>query len=85
VEEADDAPRAADAGADIVLLDNMTPSEVERAVSLVADSEADALLEASGGITTETVPEYATTGVDVISLGSLTHSASSLDFSFRTG
>jgi nicotinate-nucleotide pyrophosphorylase (carboxylating) len=85
VEAVEDAPRAADTGADIVLLDNMTPSEVERAVSLVAESDAEAFLEASGGITVETVPEYATTGVDVISLGSLTHSAPSLDFSFRTG
>ncbi|WP_248518327.1 carboxylating nicotinate-nucleotide diphosphorylase [Salinarchaeum laminariae] len=85
VEEVEDAPRAAEAGADIVLLDNMAPATVEEAVDLVAESEADALLEASGGITVETVPEYATTGVDVLSMGSLTHSAPSLDFSFRTG
>jgi len=93
VEEPADAPRAAEAGADVVLLDNMEPTEVERAVGLVTDAEtgaetgaeADALLEASGGITVETVPEYATTGVDVLSLGSLTHSAPSLDYSFRTG
>jgi len=84
VESSEDAPRAAEAGADIVLLDNMVPAEVERAIDLVAESDADALLEASGGITTETVPDYATTGVDIISLGSLTHSASSLDYSFRT-
>ncbi|AGN00891.1 nicotinate-nucleotide pyrophosphorylase [Salinarchaeum sp. Harcht-Bsk1] len=85
VESPEDAPRAAEAGADIVLLDNMEPAAVERAVELVDESDADALLEASGGITVETVPDYATTGVDVLSLGSLTHSASSLDFSFRTG
>ncbi|WP_460920420.1 carboxylating nicotinate-nucleotide diphosphorylase [Salinarchaeum chitinilyticum] len=85
VEDPADAPRAAAAGADIVLLDNMDPSTVERAVDLVSESAADALLEASGGITVETVPEYATTGVDVVSMGSLTHSASSLDYSFRTG
>jgi len=85
VEDPADAPRAAEAGADIVLLDNMTPAETSEAVDLVAASDADALTEASGGIIVETVPDYAATGVDVLSMGSLTHSASTLDLSFRTG
>ena len=89
VEEPGDAPRAAAAGADVVLLDNMDPETTERAVDLLAERAADlgreVLAEASGGITVETVPEYAATGVDVISLGSLTHSAPALDYSFRTG
>jgi nicotinate-nucleotide pyrophosphorylase (carboxylating) len=85
VENPDDAPRAAAAGADIVLLDNMTPAETGRAVDLVAAADADALTEASGGITVADVPAYAETGVDVISMGALTHSAPTLDFSFRTG
>ncbi|SNZ06733.1 nicotinate-nucleotide pyrophosphorylase [carboxylating] [Natronoarchaeum philippinense] len=85
VEEPADAPRAADAGADIVLLDNMTPDETSEAVELLRAADADALAEASGGITVETVPEYAATGVDVISMGALTHSAPTLDLSFRTG
>ena len=89
VEEPGDAPRAAAAGADIVLLDNMDPETTEEAVDLLAERAADlgreVLAEASGGITVETVPEYAATGVDVISLGSLTHSAPALDYSFRTG
>jgi len=82
VERPEDAPRAADAGADIVLLDNLSPKETERGAELLGDS---ALAEASGGITHETVPEYAQTGVDIISMGALTHSAPTLDFSFRTG
>ncbi|PSQ43347.1 nicotinate-nucleotide diphosphorylase (carboxylating) [Halobacteriales archaeon SW_5_68_122] len=82
VEDPADAPRAVEAGADVVLLDNMSPEETARAVELV---DGDALTEASGGITVEGVPEYAATGVDVISLGSLTHSAAALDLSFRTG
>jgi nicotinate-nucleotide pyrophosphorylase (carboxylating) len=82
VETPADAPRAADAGADIVLLDNMTPAETREAVGRLPD---DVLSEASGGITVADVPAYAATGVDVISLGSLTHSAPSLDYSFRTG
>ncbi|WP_226482589.1 carboxylating nicotinate-nucleotide diphosphorylase [Natrinema amylolyticum] len=84
VETVDDAPRAAEAGADVVLLDNMTPEETRAAVAELADY-AGVLAEASGGITVADVPDYAATGVDVISMGSLTHSAPSLDLSFRTG
>ncbi|GAA0303011.1 carboxylating nicotinate-nucleotide diphosphorylase [Halarchaeum salinum] len=82
VETPADAPRAADAGADIVLLDNMTPKKTADAVERLPTG---VLAEASGGITIEEVPDYAATGVDVISIGALTHSAPSLDFSFRTG
>lgn len=86
VETSDDAPRAAEAGADIVLLDNMSPEDTARAVDLLESvgSTRDVLAEASGGITLDTVPAYAATGVDVVSMGSLTHSAPSLDYSFRT-
>jgi len=82
VETPEQGPVAADAGADIVLFDNLAPGEVERGVSLLPDGT---LAEASGGITVEDVPEYAATGVDVVSMGSLTHSAPALDLSFRTG
>jgi len=82
VEKPEDGERAAEAGADIVLFDNMSPAAVERGVATLPEG---VLGEASGGITIESVPEYAATGVDVISMGSLTHSAASLDFSFRTG
>ena len=85
VEAVEDAPRAAQYGADIVLLDNMRPAETERAVELVAETDGETLTEASGGITVESVPDYAATGVDVISMGSLTHSAPTLDLSFQTG
>ena len=85
VESPADAVRAAEAGADVVLLDNLEPDAVAQAVERLDESDAEAIVEASGGITVETVSEYATTGVDVVSMGSLTHSASSLDYSFRTG
>ncbi|AQL43460.1 nicotinate-nucleotide diphosphorylase (carboxylating) [Halorientalis sp. IM1011] len=85
VENPEDAPRAADAGADIVLLDNMSPDQTAEAVDLLAERADDTLTEASGGITVADVPDYAGTGVDVISMGSLTHSADTLDYSFRTG
>ena len=82
VENPEDARRAAEASADIVLLDNLSPVETERGVELLPEGT---LAEASGGITIEDVPAYAKTGVDIISMGSLTHSADSLDLSFRTG
>jgi len=74
----DELREALDAGADIVLLDNMTPEQIAVAVA-VADGRA--LLEASGGVTLETVRAIAETGVDLISSGALTHSAGSLDIS----
>jgi len=87
-ESVEQARRAIEAGADIVLLDNFSPDELQNIVENLADSRAQAsqkvLLEASGGITIETVEAYAATGVDIISMGSLTHSADSLDYSFRT-
>jgi nicotinate-nucleotide pyrophosphorylase (carboxylating) len=85
VEEPAAAPRAAAAGADIVLLDNMSPGETEDAVDRLRETAPEVLSEASGGITVADVPAYAATGVDVISMGSLTHSADTLDYSFRTG
>ncbi|MBA3416629.1 MAG: carboxylating nicotinate-nucleotide diphosphorylase [Chloroflexia bacterium] len=66
------------AGADIVLLDNMPVAEVAAAVRRTAGR---AVLEASGGVTLETVRAIAETGVDLISVGALTHSAPALDIS----
>ncbi len=68
------------AGADIILLDNMDPARMARAVELV---QGRAKLEASGGITLETVQEIAHTGVDFISVGALTHSPRAADFSLE--
>jgi nicotinate-nucleotide pyrophosphorylase (carboxylating) len=69
---------ALDAGADIIMLDNMSLDEMRDAVKLV---DHRALIEASGGITLETLADVAATGVDLISAGALTHSAPSLDIS----
>jgi nicotinate-nucleotide pyrophosphorylase (carboxylating) len=68
------------AGADVILLDNMDVPTMRRAVEIVAGC---ALLEASGGVTLETVRAIAETGVDLISVGALTHSAPSLDISLE--
>jgi len=71
---------ALQAGAEIIMLDNMPPGEMAEAVRL---SGGRALVEASGGISLEDVREVAQTGVDFISVGALTHSAKALDFSLE--
>lgn len=69
-------------GADRLLLDNMTPAELREAVRLVrAGREPWPTLEASGGVTLQSVREVAETGVDLISVGAITHSAPALDLS----
>ncbi len=67
---------------DIVLLDNMGPPQLREAVKLRDELATTVLLEASGGITLANVREIAETGVDRISIGALTHSASALDIAF---
>jgi len=68
--------QAVEAGADIILLDNMNLAQLREAVALVARR---ALTEASGGVNLSTVRGIAETGVDFISVGALTHSAGSVD------
>lgn len=68
------------AGAGIVLLDNMTPAEVRAAVQAIAGR---AVVEVSGGVRFETLRDYALPGVDVISIGALTHSAVAVDLSLE--
>ena len=80
VESLDQAQEALDAGADILLLDNMDLAAMRQAVQLC---EARALTEASGGITLERVRQIAETGVDLISAGGITHSAKALDISLE--
>ena len=68
------------AGAEIILLDNMSAGETKKAVQLI---EGRALVEASGGVTLDNVREIAATGVDRISVGALTHSVKALDLSLE--
>ncbi len=70
---------AIDAGADVVLLDNMTTAQVARCVQIVAGR---LFVEASGGVSLDTVADLAAAGVDAISVGALTHSAPAADISF---
>ncbi len=79
VENLEQLNLALEAGADIIMLDNMDTPTMRKAVELVAGR---ALLEASGGITEDRLEEVARSGVDFISVGALTHSIQSLDISF---
>jgi nicotinate-nucleotide pyrophosphorylase (carboxylating) len=67
-------------GVDVILLDNMTPAQIREAVALRKD---EMKFEASGGITLKNIRRIATTGVDYISIGALTHSACAIDFSLE--
>jgi nicotinate-nucleotide pyrophosphorylase (carboxylating) len=76
----EEAREAVEAGADVILLDNMAPPEMARCVKMIAGR---ALTEASGGITVDNGREIAESGVDIISSGALTHSARALDISLN--
>ena len=70
-------------GIDVILLDNMSPELMRKAVALRDDKAPAVLLEASGGVTLEKLPEIAATGIDRISVGALTHSAPHADLSLE--
>ena len=80
-----DAVAAAKAGADIVMLDNFNPAQARQAVSALkrAGLRDKVILEASGGISEETLLDYASTGIDVLSLGELTHSVKAFNVSLE--
>lgn len=82
VESLDQIPEALDAGAEILLLDNMSPELMREAVRRIGGR---ALTEASGNVNEATVAAVAAAGVDLISVGSLTHSVTALDLSLRLG
>jgi len=83
VRNEDELEQALQGGAESILLDNMTPSQVEKAVARIRKVAGKIPIEASGGMTLATVPKYAKTGVDYISVGALTHSAIAVDLSMR--
>ena len=76
----DEFDQAVAAGADIVLVDNMTLDDVREAVRRAAGRTK---IEISGGVTLERIPELASTGADFVSAGALTHSAAAVDISFE--
>jgi nicotinate-nucleotide pyrophosphorylase (carboxylating) len=76
VDRLDQIPEALAAGADIILLDNMPTQDLRSAVAMI---DGRAVTEASGGVKLSTIADIAATGIDVISVGALTHSAEALD------
>ena len=77
-ESLDEVAEALKSGAEIIMLDNMSPSRIFQAVALI---DKAAIVEISGGVRLETIAQFALPGVDVISVGALTHSAQSMDLS----
>ena len=78
----EDVERVLEAGADVIMLDNMDPGQMAEAVRLI---DHRAVVEASGGINEQTLAAAARCGVDVISVGALTHSVRALDISMDIG
>jgi len=85
VESLDDLLIAARGGADIIMFDNMSPETIARGVQLLREKglREHVILEASGGISPSNIPEYARSGVDIISLGALTRDARWIDLSLE--
>jgi len=81
VTSAEEAVQAVEAGADIVMFDNMTPAEIKGVIEQLR--EKGVIFEASGGINAANILEYASSGADILSLGSLTHSTKALDVSLE--
>lgn len=79
----DELRTALDHGAESLLLDNMSPAHVKKAVAIVRERGGKIPTEASGGILLENIHKYAQTGVDYISVGALTHSAPAVDLSMK--
>jgi nicotinate-nucleotide pyrophosphorylase (carboxylating) len=85
VESAEDAVKAAGAGADIIMLDNMTPAQVQETIAVLNGKALRdrVTIEISGGITEDSLRGYAACGVDVISMGALTHTVKNFSLSLE--
>ena len=85
VENTKDAVLAANMGATIIMLDNFTPAQIKKTIQTLKDQKlrSKVLLEASGGITSKNISKYGQTGVDIISVGSITNSVKGIDMSLE--
>ena len=72
------------AGADVIKLENMNMDEVRESAKLIRAEAPGVIIEVSGGVTLENVSEFAACGVDLISVDSITHSATAVDISLKT-
>lgn len=83
VENLEEYEQALEAGADIIMLDNMSLEDMRKAVQKRQMEKRNVILEASGNMTLDRITDVAKTGVDVISVGALTHSVTSMDISLK--
>ncbi len=83
VKDMDELKAALDAGADVIMLDNMSIVEMQTAVKIARARNNKILLEASGNVNLQNVRDIAETGVDIISVGAITHSARAVDISMK--
>ncbi len=85
VENTDDAVLAAEKGATIIMLDNFSPIQIIKTIKVLKNKKLrnKVLLEASGGINSKNISKYGKTGVDIISIGSITNSVKGIDFSLE--
>ena len=74
---------ALNARADVIMLDNMTTEQLRESVQIIREARPETVIEASGGVNLTTVREIAETGVDLISVGAVTHSATTIDISLK--
>ncbi|PYP88619.1 MAG: carboxylating nicotinate-nucleotide diphosphorylase [Blastocatellia bacterium AA13] len=74
---------AIEAGADVIMLDNMSLADMTKSVTLISEKAPATIIEASGGVTLETIRAIAECGVNMISVGALTHSAPAVDISLK--
>jgi len=84
VKDMDELKAALDAGVDVIMLDNMSIVEMQTAVKIARACNNKILLEASGNVNLQNVRDIAETGVDIISVGAITHSARAVDISMKT-
>lgn len=80
VSDLDSIKQALEAGADVIMLDNMDIEQIKEAIKFI---NGKSVVEISGGVTINSLNQLADTGVDIISAGALTHSAKSVDISMR--
>jgi nicotinate-nucleotide pyrophosphorylase (carboxylating) len=83
VKNLDELKEAIEAGADVIMLDNMSIEDIKEAVKITRQQNSRILLEASGNVNLENVRDIAETGVDLISVGAITHSARAVDISMK--
>jgi nicotinate-nucleotide pyrophosphorylase (carboxylating) len=83
VKDFDELDQALEGKADIIMLDNMTLKEMRRAVKIIREKRRDTAIEASGNVNLDTLEDICKTGIDIVSIGALTHSATAIDFSLE--